>query len=261
MKKITLLVAAVLMALPAMPVQAKTNQFTLPANAVEVAPNVYSLGKAYDSKTDSFVEGYAIVHKKANAKSSSAKPSGAGKTQCYGFLADSAKWKGAPEAWQVNAANSGLAESFLYANTAANISKWENAARYDIMGNGSIVTGAPTDKNVFDDINEVSFGPLDSGTIAVTTVWGYFSGPLASRQLVEWDQTFNTNYSWSSSAEAGKMDFENISTHELGHAVGMGDIYTSSCSQVTMFGYADNGEINKRSLESADNAGVSALYK
>ncbi len=56
------------------------------------------------------------------------------------------------------------------------------------------------------------------------------------------------------------MDFENIATHELGHSVGMGDLYTAECNQQTMYGYASNGETNKRTLESGDINGIRALY-
>jgi hypothetical protein len=57
------------------------------------------------------------------------------------------------------------------------------------------------------------------------------------------------------------MDFDNIATHELGHSCGLGDLYTSDCSQQTMYGYASNGETNKRTLECGDIAGISELYK
>jgi len=236
------------------------NDFVLPDNAKEVAPNVFSLGKAYDSQTHETVEGYAIVHKKGSAKSSAVKTAPKSPT-CYGYLAAGAKWKGTAEPWRINATNSGLDGSFLLSNTTANISKWESAGGANILGNGSSVDGPATNKNVVDGINEVSFGHIaDSNTIAVTTVWGYFSGPTSTRQLVEWDQIFNTDYVWSSSGAADKMDYENISTHELGHAVGMGDIYTAGCSQVTMYGYATEGEIIKRDLAPADITGISNLY-
>jgi hypothetical protein len=64
----------------------------------------------------------------------------------------------------------------------------------------------------------------------------------------------------SDSGEAGKMDFENIATHELGHSVGLGDLYTDACSEQTMYGYADNGETKKRTLEAGDIKGVQELY-
>src|SRR6188472_1354780 len=91
-----------LLAFLAMPVSAAkpTNPgFSLPANAVEVAPNVFSLGTAFDKQSDSFVEGYAIVHKKGNVKAS-ANVGGPKGTKCYGVMADGAKWKTAAEPWQ-----------------------------------------------------------------------------------------------------------------------------------------------------------------
>ncbi len=259
-KDISVAILSVTLLLTANLSLAKQNaDFSLPANAREVAPNIYSLGQAYDSQTHELVEGYAIVHKKGAAKTAAAKSPKS--PTCYDYLAAGAKWKVAAEPWQINAANSGLSSSLLLSNTSSSISKWESAAGANILGNGISIDGPATNKNVLDGVNEVSFGSIsDSNTIAVTTVWGNFSGPTFNRQLVEWDQVFNTAYAWSSTGEAGKMDYENISTHELGHAVGMGDIYNSGCGTVTMYGYASEGETNKRTLEAVDITGISALY-
>src|SRR3989339_108385 len=82
-----LLLASPVLAKPAD--SAKT--FTLPENAMEVAKNVFSLGTAYDKQSDSFVEGYAIVHKKNDARGGSVK--GPKAPSCYGFLASGAKWR------------------------------------------------------------------------------------------------------------------------------------------------------------------------
>jgi len=99
------------------------------------------------------------------------------------------------------------------------------------------------------------------GAIAVAIVWGYFGGPPPFRELVEWDMVFDdVDFDWSAIGEAGKMDFENIATHELGHAVGLGDLYNTECSEATMYGYASYGETKKRTLEAGDIAGVSSLY-
>ena len=64
----------------------------------------------------------------------------------------------------------------------------------------------------------------------------------------------------NSGLEANKMDFDNIATHELGHSVGMADLYTNGCSEQTMYGYATYGETKKRSLEDGDINGVRKLY-
>lgn len=234
--------------------------YKLPANAVEVAPNVFSLGTAYDNQSHSMVEGYAFVHKKNDAKSNAIK--GPKAPACYGFLATGAKWKNV-EDWTVFP-GAGLDGNFILNSTESNIVKWETAAgNINILGTGSFGAGVPSDSNVLDDKNEVSFSHIsDSSTIAVTIVWGVFSGPTFNRQLVAWDQIFNTDYSWSENAigSTNQMDFENISTHELGHTVGMDDMYNSSCSTVTMYGYANYGETNKSSLEQADITGISTLY-
>ncbi len=261
LKKIIVFVLFVSFATPVLAVGPKNSDYQLPANAKEIAPNVFSLGKAYDKKSDSFVEGYAIVHKKGDAKSAAARSPKGGTATCYGFMATGAKWKSV-ENWTAFA-GPGLTADFVLANTANNIAKWEAASGVaDILGTGSLGNGTPTDPNILDDKNEVSFGNLDQGTIAVTTVWGNFGGPTSNRQLVAWDQVFNTDYVWTTNAaaEPTKMDFENISTHELGHAVGMGDIYNSSCSEVTMYGYGIEGEIKKRDLAPADVLGISTLY-
>ncbi|MDP2665614.1 MAG: matrixin family metalloprotease [bacterium] len=237
-------------------------KFQLPASAIQVADNLYSLGTAFDKKSGKQVEGYAIIHR----KDASAKPGNAKATQsaCYGFLAKDAKWKGPPESWVVNPANTRiLGSSFVFDTLTAGIAKWETAAAFNILGDGTETTGTLVADTVStDNQNEVYFADLpDPNTIAVTVVWGIFGGPTFNRQLVEWDQIYDdATYDWSMSGEAGKMDFENIATHELGHSVGMGDLYTSTCSNETMYGYAAYGETKKRDLNTGDIIGVNKLY-
>ena len=112
-----------------------------------------------------------------------------------------------------------------------------------------------------DGVNEVYFADIDeSGVIGVTIVWGIFGGRPSGRMLVEWDQVYDdVSFDWSSAGEAGKMDFENIATHELGHTVGMGHP-DSSCIEETMYAYASLGETIKRTLNAGDIAGIQALY-
>lgn len=240
---------------------------TIPEHAVEIAPDIFSLGTAVvDGKV---VEGLMIIDRRAPAKpdgvgNGNGKRGGGGNTKsnCYAYLAKGAKWK-VIEPWVVNPANShGLADSFVFENTAANIQKWEDSAGADIFGNG--ITTSDTlvvDTNSPDSLNEVLFGTIDSpGAIAVTIVWGIFGGPPKGRELVEWDQVYDDkDYGWSATGEAGEMDFENISTHEVGHALGMGhpDL---TCADETMHRYADYGETIKRDLNAGDITGIKGLY-
>lgn len=222
-------------------------------------PVVY-LGKKYDKQSKTEVEGYAIVHY-AKGSGGVAKPSSG--SICYGFLANGAKWKGAPEGWVVNTANTeGLDPTFIVSNLNYDIGKWEGYAGRTVLGSGSATTEPLVpDETTPDGTNEVVFGDVNSsGAIAVTIVWGVFGGNPSSRYLAEWDMIFDeVDFNWGI-GDLTKMDFENIATHELGHAVGMADLYTTGCNQETMFGYASEGQIIKQSLNAGDIAGISLLY-
>lgn len=225
--------------------------------------NVISLGSATDPGSGKVVEGYVIVHPRGGDAKGGGKGGPGGTTSvCYTYLAKDAKWKSV-ESWVVNSANSGLEAGFVFDTLVGSIVKWEAAANgKDILGGGSLTDSVlAADTSAPDNQNEVYFAALDPGTIGVTIVWGIFGGPPFGRELVEWDQIYNTYYSWSSLGEPAKMDFENIATHELGHSVGLGDLYDANCSLETMYGYGTEGEIIKRDLNQGDIAGVKNLYK
>lgn len=242
----------------------------IPDHAVQIRENVYSLGESRDPATGKIAQGYLIVHPRV----SKAKPAGAGgggSASCYGYIASGAKWKGTPESWVVNTSNpDGIPGATIFNLLNAGINKWEGAADgninngsfVDILGNGTTTTGIlSADEQAMDNQNEVYFDNLgDSGTIGVTIVWGIFSGAPHNRQLLEWDQVYNIQYTWATDSSVDKMDFESIATHELGHSVGMADLYQSGCSQETMYGYGSEGEIYARTLNPGDIAGINKLY-
>lgn len=241
----------------------------LPPNANN--SQVISLGSALDPQTGEMVEGYAILHPKDKSVKPSNNSGNATFTSCYGYLAKGAKWK-TVEPYIMNPANiRGLNTNTLFTLEDNAISKWEDASD-GIVGNGNgvnvIGNGTQTTSTIIADTaapdgqNEVYFAPIsDPSTIAVTIVWGIFGGPTFQRKLVEWDQVFDDNkFDWSLTGEAGKMDFESLATHEIGHSFGMNDLYTSSCSEETMFGYATEGETKKRTLNSGDIQGINNLY-
>lgn len=236
----------------------------IPERAVEVAPGVFSLGESVDPEHGDVVEGYMIVHpRKGNGKPTGT-PGGGGSTasSCYAFMAKDAKWK-TVEPWVVNPANTfGMSDAFVLSTLTAGIGTWETAANANILGNGSITTNTLVADEVAMDLqNEVYFSALDSGTIGVTIVWGVFGGPTQGRELREWDQIYNTYYTWGDAlVDVSVMDFRNIATHELGHAMGLADLYQSECSNETMFGYGTEGETKKRELNPGDVIGINKLY-
>lgn len=233
---------------------------TIPGHAVEVAPGIFSLGSGgfVDGR---LVEGYAVFHHKPG-HNKGGDSGGTGGSTCYAYLANGAKWNNV-EDWVVNPTNSeGLSDSFVFDNLVDDIQKWETESSADILGSGSLTTDVlSADTSSPDNLNEVYFADIDSsGAIAVTIVWGVFRGPPSQRGLVAWDMVFDdVDFDWSSIGELDKMDFENIASHEIGHAVGMGHP-DGSCTEETMYAYASEGETKKRDLNSGDIAGIQKLY-
>lgn len=139
--------------------------------------------------------------------------------------------------------------------------KLGNKKFVNMFGNGA-VSSQIYDLNMFDNINAITFGEIEEPwAIAVTIVWWIFTGPTRNRVLVEWDQIYDiVDFDRSIIAQKGKMNFPNILTHELGHALGLEDLYSSSCNEETMYGYASLGENKKASLNIGDIEGVNRLY-
>jgi hypothetical protein len=120
-----------------------------------------------------------------------------------------------------------------------------------------------------DGKNEILFGSIaEPGTVAVTIVWGIFSGPPSARGLVEWDMVFDdASFRWGNAGETSEtepgdtsvMDFWNVFTHEAGHAAGLAHP-SETCAEATMYRFTQEGETKRRTLHGGDIAGIQALY-
>jgi len=242
----------------------------IPDTATAVAPGVYHLGQA---DNDPSVEGYMFVrykkgyhHRPGHAGGPGGGKGGgdSGTSDCYSYIFDKhTQWK-ADEPWVMNPANDeGLDGATVVANQTADLAKWEEpaAAGMEVFGSGTQTSASLSAETSGgpDGTNEVYFGAVESeGAIAVTIVWARTRGPPAQREILEWDQVYDqADFDWSLTGEAGKMDFDNIATHEDGHAAGMGH---TDCTEQTMYGYATTGETKKRTLETGDETGAGNLY-
>ena len=179
---------------------------------------------------------------------------------CYGFISAYAKLI-ATENLLVNPTNSGMTETEVLSGIQSSAATWDNQTSASLFGNVTASSTANFDTYA-DGQNEISFGNYSqSGVIAVTRIWGYFSGKPNSRYITQFDLMFDTDFAWGDAeVNAALMDLKNIATHELGHGVGLNDMYTSSCQEVTMYGYSNFGEITKRTLAAPDIQGLRILY-
>jgi hypothetical protein len=224
----------------------------VPPGAVEIAPDVYSLGKRLHNGV--VIEGIAVVHR---AKAGNGRKPGGGGT-CFTYLASGAKWKSV-EPWLVDDSHAPI--SGMAGLMETDVGTWESAAGADIFGGGLSDDSYDAVTSNVDDRNGAEFGSIaDAGVIAVTYTWGIFGGPPQGRVLVEWDMIFDVDdFDWSTSGAANAMDFRNIDTHELGHAMGLGHP-SSTCTDETMYAFASLGETKKRDLNPGDTAGIDGLY-
>ncbi|MCH7568933.1 MAG: matrixin family metalloprotease, partial [Nanoarchaeota archaeon] len=157
----------------------------------------------------------------------------------------------------------GMTSNFVTSVTSASFETWDSEVAFDVFGtqNTSATVDGP-DTVSPDDKNEVMFGVIDSpGVIAVAIIWGIFIGPPSQREIVEYDVVFNDpDYTWGDATiNASLMDYQNIATHEFGHAAGL-DHPDITCTEETMYAFADFGETKKRDLNAGDIAGITKLY-
>lgn len=109
-----------------------------------------------------------------------------------------------------------------------------------------------------DGTNCTSFGDYtQSNVIAVTYTW--YS--RLTKTAMESDILFDTDFAWDDATrDPESMDLQNIATHEIGQTLGLGDLYTKTCNDVTMYGYSTVGETKKRTLERGDILGLQRIY-
>jgi len=175
---------------------------------------------------------------------------------CYKLMG--VKWNTLPVKYVINPTNpQGLTQKFVTSTISTSAETWDAATSKELFGD-SFSVNDKVQYGVQDDQNAITFGDYsNNNVIAVTAVWYTRHG----KQIVEFDQLYNTRFTWGdATSNPAVMDLQNIATHELGHAVGLSDLYTPTCTAVTMFGYSNNGEIQKRTPESADITGLQKMY-
>lgn len=175
---------------------------------------------------------------------------------CYKLMG--IKWGTFPVSYVINPLNpQNLPEYFVTSAISTSAETWDSATSKELF-NDAYTVDPSVQYGVQDYKNAITFGNYpDSKVIAVTSVWYN----RFTKRIVEFDMLFNTYFVWGDATQdASVMDLQNIATHELGHSVGLSDVYSSSCSSVTMYGYSTEGETQKRTLEQPDITGLQKIY-
>ncbi|MFC2027045.1 matrixin family metalloprotease, partial [Chloroflexota bacterium] len=133
---------------------------------------------------------------------------------------------------------------------------WDNEVAADLFAYGGETSLSGRKYNGQNTVSWARIAP--KSTIAIATFW-YYSNPEDFDEIIEFDIVFNSFLNWGIEL-TDAFDVQNIATHEVGHVVGLGDLYDSDNSEQTMYGYGSIGETKKISLEEGDIKGAQAIY-
>jgi len=106
---------------------------------------------------------------------------------------------------------------------------------------------------LFDETNTSGYFPGASGIVAVTPVFFFSNGLIDDADII-----FNgKDFQFTTSGQAGRMDVQDVGTHELGHLLGLDH---SGWAGATMYPYVDPSVILHRSVSADDISGLRNAY-
>ncbi len=153
-------------------------------------------------------------------------------------------YKNVPDTWSTSVDNGAFA--------------WNGVAKFSFQDHGSTGRGGP----IQDGYSTVCRGTIDGpgGTLAQTTIWYHWWWPW---WIAEADIKFDGAESWyagTGTCPINQYDVWNVAAHEFGHWLQLNDLYISSASEETMYGYASIGETKKRNIYCGDIYGIRYIY-
>ncbi len=119
----------------------------------------------------------------------------------------------------------------------------------------------------FDGQNVIAWGRLPLSTLGATYIWYNTS----TGQVVEVDTILNSRQPWSwtdpttvdvdqTCPSTNAYDAQGILTHEIGHWMGLDDLYVLDDEDLTLFGYGSKQELKKDTPGSGDILGLGSIY-
>lgn len=128
------------------------------------------------------------------------------------------------------------AEGLTAASVAIAIGKaaetWDAATNQELFLDNGVTTSTSVKADTRDSTNVAAWksftGTTASGALAYSRTWYSLDKKGTSYySAIESDLSFNTKYAWSTSGSKN-YDVETTALHELGHTIGLGDLYGKS---------------------------------
>ena len=162
-----------------------------------------------------------------------------------------------------NLTGEGLSVSSASSAIAAAANTWDDATNQNLFADSNLVTVSSTvlsDKR--DKSNTLAWKYLSTAPSALAYARTWYSSTKVDGYytVVESDISFNTKYSWKTDGTSGYYDVQSIALHELGHTIGLSDLYGltqfKTDTRQAMHYYTGI----KRTLGNGDKTGVWMMY-
>lgn len=170
------------------------------------------------------------------------------------------KWRFNDEGRRKLRAEAGLLESALKSGMAE-WERWNSNIDFFYSGTTTALFGARGSNGTCDDgTNVIGWARLEPGTIAQVITCMDKTG----KRVIDADLALNVTFHWEDIQgepdSRHSYDMRSIVTHELGHVISLGDLYSGDAMYQTMMGNAKYGEVRKRTLALGDIIGIQRAY-
>ncbi|MBC7078963.1 MAG: hypothetical protein H5T42_00555 [Methanothrix sp.] len=163
-------------------------------------------------------------------------------------------------------AGEGLTAAQAQAAIAAAANTWDDAVGQNLFADGTpvIISSSVNTDNPWDGVNVHAWKYLKDAPSALAYSRTRYGNPVVDGyySVLESDVSYNTRYSWSTDG-VNHIDVQTVALHELGHTIGLGDLYTLPESDPRRYDYDQvmnaYNDI-QRTLGNGDRAGAIALY-
>jgi hypothetical protein len=169
------------------------------------------------------------------------------------YMTNGVTWSQLPVPYVINTTNMDLPESAVEPAVRAGADVWANqstaAVSLSYTGRSAQTTTG------YDGLNLVVFRNASNASAIATTYYWSSGNRIIDADVVFWDAAFQ--FFAGTTGCASGFYIEDIAAHEFGHALGMGH---SALQVATMFPSTSSCNVNNRSLDADDIAGILFLY-
>jgi hypothetical protein len=174
-------------------------------------------------------------------------------TDSSAYVMNGPTWNSSVVPYYLNPANLDLAAPSVEVAVRYGADTWHLQSgaglRFSFAGQSSQTN------TTYDGVNLVVFRNASNGSAIATAYWWSSGSRIIDADIVFWDGAFR--FFAGTSGCSGGFYIEDIAAHEFGHALGLGH---SASTNATMYFSTSSCNMNNRTLDADDIAGVRALY-